>query len=113
MTISNFRGDYRWLSNFHLIDVEFEGMVFPSTEHAYQAAKTCYLAERESIQRASTPGKARKLGQKVMLRFGWDIIKRGIMLDLTRQKFRDPELREKLLATGQHHLIENAPWGDR
>ena len=37
--ITDFRSAYRWLSNFHLAEVHFEGHAYPSSEHAYQAAK--------------------------------------------------------------------------
>lgn len=37
--IIDFRGPYRWLSNFHLAEVYFEGHFYRSSEHAYQAAK--------------------------------------------------------------------------
>lgn len=37
--ISDFRGEYRWLSNFHQVEVELDGLCFPSTEHAYQSCK--------------------------------------------------------------------------
>ena len=37
--IVDFRGPYRWLSNFHLAEVYFEGHFYRSSEHAYQAAK--------------------------------------------------------------------------
>jgi len=30
MTIDNFKGEYRWLSNFHMVDVEWQGHIFPS-----------------------------------------------------------------------------------
>jgi hypothetical protein len=29
MTISSFKGEYRWLSNFHMIDVEWQGDIYP------------------------------------------------------------------------------------
>jgi predicted NAD-dependent protein-ADP-ribosyltransferase YbiA (DUF1768 family) len=34
------------------------------------------------------------------------------MLNLLRQKFQNPELREKLLCTGKLELIEGNYWGD-
>ena len=37
--IKGFFGGYRWLSNFHVCDVMFEGDLYPSSENAYQAAK--------------------------------------------------------------------------
>ena len=110
--IDDFRGEYRWLSNFHLCDVVLDGEIFPSTEHAYQAAKTFLPAERRAIRDAETCGQAKRLGQKVSMRPDWDDVKVDIMRDLLRQKFRHPELREKLLATGRQHLVEGNTWGD-
>jgi predicted NAD-dependent protein-ADP-ribosyltransferase YbiA (DUF1768 family) len=37
--IEHFTKENRWLSNYHLIDIEYEGVIYPSTEHAFQAAK--------------------------------------------------------------------------
>ena len=39
MDILAFEGEYSWLSNFWPVEVVLDGMVFPSVEHAYQAAK--------------------------------------------------------------------------
>lgn len=38
--VKGFFGDYRFLSNFHMAPVWYESILYPSTEHAYQAAKT-------------------------------------------------------------------------
>lgn len=113
MTIDRFQGDYRWLSNFHEVEIEYEGVVYPTTEHAYQAAKTLDFDEAEEIRLAKTPGKARRLGQRVTMRPNWDVLKIEVMRELTRLKFQNPGLREKLICTGRHHLIEGAPWGDK
>ena len=113
MTIDRFQGDYRWLSNFHEVEVHYEGVVYRSTEHAYQAAKTLDPDERHEIFSASTPGRARRLGQKVTMRPDWDDVKLTIMLELNRQKFAYPDLRERLIQTGRHHLIEGNDWGDK
>lgn len=37
--ICGFFGDFRWLSNFEKCDVYFDGLMYPSSENAYQAAK--------------------------------------------------------------------------
>src|SRR5579864_2083948 len=37
--VKGFFGDFRWLSNFHDCPVYFEGLLYPSSENAYQAAK--------------------------------------------------------------------------
>jgi len=48
--ILGFSGDYRWLSNFYPVDIEFESEHYPSVEHAYQAAKTLDLKQRKQFQ---------------------------------------------------------------
>ena len=113
MTIDRFQGDYRWLSNFWPVEVSNCGRMWPTTEHAYQAAKTLDPAEQEEIFNARTPGKARRLGQKVTLRPDWEDVKLRTMFQLLFQKFQYPDLRERLICTGRHHLIEKNDWGDK
>lgn len=110
--IDKFAGSYRWLSNFWSAEVEYDGVRYPTTEHAFQAAKTEDLGQRRHVRKAKTPGEAKKLGRQVTLRSGWESMKDAVMLDLNRQKFRDPDLREKLLATGDQELVEGNTWGD-
>lgn len=111
--ITDFRGPYRWLSNFQTVDVELDGFFYPTTEHAYQAAKTLDPTQRSVVRDAESPGKAKRLGQKLNLRPDWEDVKVTIMLDLQRQKYRRADLREKLLSTGDAELVEGNTWGDR
>jgi len=110
--IDKFAGRYRWLSNFWPAEVEYDGVRYPTTEHAFQAAKTENLGQRRHVRKARGPGEAKRLGRQVSLRPGWEAMKDGVMLDINRQKFRDPDLREKLLATGDAQLVEGNHWGD-
>lgn len=110
--IVSFAGEYRWLSNFEPAPVVFEGVEYPSTEHAYQAAKTTDAAEREAIRACETPGRAKRMGRKITIRRGWDGMKVAVMLDLTRQKYALPDYRELLLATGEREIVEGNTWGD-
>ena len=110
--INDFRGQYRWLSNFHLVTVRLGDLWFKSTEHAYQAAKTKDLALRVEIQGLATCGQAKRAGQRLVLRPDWEQIKQEVMLNLQRQKYSYPELRTLLLATGDSELIEGNTWGD-
>lgn len=112
MTIDRFSGEYRFLSNFYPCDIIYEGEVYASVEHAYQAAKTKDPFERKVIQRQETPGRAKREGQHVTLAKGWDSAKVLVMEDLLRQKFNYPSLREKLYNTKGHDLIEGNDWGD-
>lgn len=113
MAIIDFRGEYRWLSNFAEAEVFYDGQDYPTTEHAYQAAKTLDKEERKQVREAPTPGRARRLGQKVTLRPGWHEIKLNVMRDLLKQKFKIPEYKKLLLDTGGHHLLEGNTWGDQ
>lgn len=112
--ISEFRGKHRWLSNFWPAQVTLDGVEYPSTEHAYQAAKTVDLQAREQIRSSASPGDAKRASRKLLLRPDWEEIKVQTMLDLLRQKFKhDTELGRKLLETGHVELVEGNTWGDR
>lgn len=112
MKINGFFGPYRFLSNFEYADIRLDGNVYPTTEHAYQAAKTLNVLEREEIRLCGEPKFAKRLGRKVTMRRDWDAIKYSIMLDLNRQKYLHPHLAKKLLATVNAYLEETNTWGD-
>lgn len=112
--IDDFRGDYRWLSNFHACPVMYDGVLYPSSEHAYQAAKTLDARSREVIRNAPRPRDARNLGQTVVLRPGWDEMRVEVMRVILLDKFtRSPALGAQLLCTGDTRLVEGNTWGDR
>lgn len=91
----------------------FEGELYPTVEHAFQAAKALDLQVRAGIREAGHPAAAKQMGRRVDLRKDWEQVKYGIMLDLLRDKFRDPELRTLLMATGDAQLIEGNTWNDK
>jgi ribA/ribD-fused uncharacterized protein len=111
--ITHFRDDHAFLSNFAASPIVLEGVTYPTVEHAFQAAKTFDLAERERIRDANTPATAKRLGRGVALRADWEQAKYGLMRALLRQKFALPGLRQALLATGEAELIEGNNWNDR
>jgi len=105
---------YTFLSNFYPAPMEYEGLLYPTSEHAYQAAKTTDQNLRKIFTDINmTCAKSKKVGRSLVLRDNWDDIKAGIMLDIVRIKFSThPKLAEKLLATGDASLIEGNTWGD-
>jgi hypothetical protein len=111
--IDQFDGGYAFLSNFWPGPVVLDRVTYPTVEHAFQAAKTRNRHERESIAALPTPGAAKRAGRKVTLREDWERVKVGIMEELVRQKFADPELAGRLLATGDEELVEGNTWNDR
>ena len=110
--IKEFQGKYRFLSNFYPVFIEYDGKTYPSVEHAYQAAKTLDLKERDKIRQATTPGQAKKLARSITLREDWDDIKYYIMVLLINKKFQLDPLKAMLLTTGNEELQEGNMWGD-
>ena len=110
--IASFSGQYRWLSNFAPVDVIYGDYVYPSVEHAYQAAKATDEDGRFYVSTAATPGEAKRRGRRIVLRTDWDDIKLQVMYDLVQQKFQQEPYREKLLATGDLLIVEGNTWGD-
>jgi ribA/ribD-fused uncharacterized protein len=110
--ILGFFGDYRFLSNYHQCPVYFEGLLYPSTENAYMAAKTLDINQRREFQTID-PKEAKKLGRKISLRADWEDVKFDVMLSVCFDKFwRNKTIRKKLIDTGSAHLEETNHWGD-
>jgi ribA/ribD-fused uncharacterized protein len=111
-TIDSFDGEYRFLSNFWPCVVVYDGITYPSTEHYYVAMKTTDPSLRKQASLVSTSGQVKKFGRTLELRPDWDDVKLQVMEYALKQKFADPELRAKLIATGDAELIEGNWWGD-
>lgn len=111
-SILSFQGPHRFLSNFYPARVRYGGVVFATTEHAYQAAKTCDRNEAMRISLLAKPGDAKRVGKTLALRPDWEQVKEPVMLELLRLKFALPNLRAMLLATGDAWLEEGNTWGD-
>lgn len=133
-----------WLSNFHPVNVEYNGKNYPSVEHAYQAAKFTHIdlsalsIEQKSrinellYKRGYDPkdidltsiftnadvnsGTIKLLSQLLQecnfVPPEWDSQRVDVMIALLVQKYQDPGLASKLLATGEKVLIEGNSWND-
>ena len=112
MTISSFTMEHSFLSNFYPCLIEFEGDIYRTLEHAYQAAKTHDPDERRKIREEEQTGKAKKMGRCVTIREDWEQIKVKVMRELLKKKFENPQFRKLLLDTYPHELIEGNNWGD-
>ena len=110
--INSFRGQYRFLSNFFPALIDYEGLVYPTVEHAYQACKSTDNSIRKVIQNALTSQEAKALGKQINIRTDWDEVKLKIMEELLRLKFSNREISNLLLLTGNEELIEGNWWGD-
>lgn len=114
MTIYNFHADgYDWLSNFYPAEFVWDGIIWPTSEHAYQAAKVLDRQTRLNISRLPFPGEAKKYGQLLPIDPDWESKKLDIMTSIVRAKFKqNPHLLDKLLATGEEKIEEGNNWGD-
>jgi hypothetical protein len=120
--IGFFEGDYKFLSNFARTPIIWahpatpsKSYLWPTVEHAYQAAKTMNENRVITIGIALSPGQAKRLGNDrklTVVRPDWEEVKDDIMLDLLRIKFSDSILSIKLRATYPLSLIEGNTWHD-
>jgi ribA/ribD-fused uncharacterized protein len=122
--ITKFSGEYHFLSNFFpasiVLSFLHEGkrhrFIMPSVENAYQASKIASSTPDRVVRVRAfvdfTAGEAKRVGRSVDLRKDWEKIKIPLMHAFLRQKFSHPNLREKLLATGDAKLIEGNFWND-
>lgn len=110
--IDKFNGKYDFLSNYYVAPVTYNGLTFQSNEAAFQAQKTLNEGQRRKFTRMA-PNKAKAKGRNVILRSDWEQIKNKIMYEVCYAKFtQNPELKEKLLATGDEELVEGNTWHD-
>lgn len=111
--IEHFSDQYDFLSNFYPSEIEYQRVIYPTVEHAFQAAKTHDHDDRVRIAALATPGLAKQAGRRVELRPDWEIAKFSIMHRLLHLKFQDEKLAARLIATYPAYLEEGNTWGDR
>ena len=107
-----------YLSNFHLVEMKFNGRIFPSAEHIYQYEKASVCRDpgrMERIYRAKTPKEAKDIGGEVKTTPLWDKLKDDRMREILDAKFsQNADIRKKLMDTWGLYLIEGSTdgyWG--
>jgi len=111
--IDSFRNEYFFLSNFFPCKIQIKGLTFLTLEHAFQAAKCALWEDKVAISMLPKPGEAKRFARAVRMRDDWNEIKLGVMESLLRAKFSRPDLKAKLLATGDAQIVEGNTWNDR
>lgn len=74
-SITNFRGQYDFLSNFYYSPIVCDDLEFPTVEHAFQAAKCLGLEDKKRILDCKSPTIAKRAGRRVPLRPDWESVK--------------------------------------
>lgn len=108
----NKKNEALFLSNFYPSTISFEGKLYPTVEHAYQASKTLNQETRELIKKSRSPWEAKKLGRSLILSDNWINDRLVIMRKLIHEKFENPFLRCQLLGTDNVELINENCWND-
>ncbi len=113
-----FTKEYYMFSNFSAFAVEWNDKLWPTSEHAYQAAKFEDDELQEEIRNASSPKAAYDLAHEHESKMDpdWDKWKLGIMEEIVRAKLEQhPYIQKKLLETGDREIVEDSPtdsfWG--
>ena len=103
---------YGALSNLYRRTLVFEGQVFPTSEHAYQAGKARKPEVREWLMAAPTPALLAMAAHGLYywdITPGWSSSKFDRMRAVLRAKFgQNPDLAELLVSTGDARLVESA-----
>ena len=121
--INSFRGRFVFLSNFYSCKIEHKGITYPGVEHYYVALKVTGMQFidgvyytgadfRELIAKIKDTNDVKKIGKIVKIRSDWNEKKLGFMEWGVREKFKDINLADELLSTGDLELIEGNNWHD-
>ena len=110
--IEQFRGEYRWLSNFASVKIEYGGRIYPSVEHAYIGAKSDDEEWKDLCAENHKAGELKKISKDIDLRPNWEDEKIGIMKTLLVKKFNQEPFKTKLINTDDAHIQEGNTWYD-
>ena len=85
--IDRFRGKHFFLSNFSPAVTPHRGHLFPSSEHAYMAARTDDPAAIDAILATSDPAEAQRIGRAARLIDDWVHRRFAVMEEVVTAKF--------------------------
>src|SRR5690349_13215180 len=81
--ITEFQREYRFLSNFWPCYLVYQNTVYPTAEHAYQAAKVEDPAIKKRIKDCPTPADAKDFFDlhKIKISPGWTVAKKLVVME--------------------------------
>lgn len=110
---------YGCFSNFSRHAVSIADVIWPTSEHYFQAQKFLTQSDIDAVREAPTPFIAAKIGRERNRSFrpDWDSVRDHVMLTVLHAKFtQHDDLREILLSTQGARLVEHTKndcyWGD-
>lgn len=119
MSIKFYTPEYYVFNNFSAHAIEFRGKLYPTCEHAYQAAKCTDPEGQEAIRHARSPLEAKRLANETYRAAKdpeWRDKKVAVVEEILRTKLaQHSEAREALRKSGQEDIVEDSPtdyfWG--
>jgi N-glycosidase YbiA len=102
-------------SNFSPHSIRVNGVLYPTVEHAYHAAKFDDKNIKEEIRNTGSPLEALQLSKKYLSvkKQNWDEVKVNILYELIKEKAQqNEEVRDALIATGDEEIVEDNPHND-
>ena len=105
--------DTRWLSNMTYVNIEYNGLIYPSTENFYQAMKYKSQSTRKLISTLKPHESKGYSRNNLMTNEKFEERKLDIMLYAQRKKYSQEPFKSKLLSTGGCPLEEGNWWGDK
>lgn len=119
MAIKYYEQWFDIFNNFSAYAVEMDGVIYPTAEHAYQAAKCTDPNGKKKIAAARSPLESKELSNVTYSQAkdpDWDIKKLEVMEAIYRAKLsQHPAVKEALLRSGDEEIVEDSPvdyfWG--
>ncbi len=111
--ISEFKGEYSWLSNFEPVKITLAGVEYASVEHAYMSAKSDNKAWKLfCVNPKNSAGKIKKESYTVKLVEDWNTKKFTVMKMCLTQKYNQELFKSKLIETENQNIQEGNYHGD-
>ncbi len=117
--IPYYESSYFVFSNFSPHAILYKGVLYPTAEHAFHAAKFDDKKIKEEIRLAGSPLVAYELGKKYksLRKADWDAIKVEVLRDILVEKVHQhEEVMQTLIGTGEEEIVEDNPnddfWGN-
>jgi ribA/ribD-fused uncharacterized protein len=119
MPITFYTTDFYVFNNFSAHAIEYRGLLYPTAEHAYQAAKCTDPNGKEAIRNARSPILAKQLANETYRAARdpeWDGKKLAVVEEILRAKLaQHPEAQQALRDSGHEDIVEDSPtdyfWG--
>jgi len=112
VTIREFRGSFRFLSNMYLTPITYKGHSFMSSENAYMAMKAPNDPIWLQFCLTDKPKVVKRKSREMKLDDKWHEIKVSIMREILIAKFSNKRLLNMLMSTNFMELEEGNDWND-